>query len=439
MACTDVNATTGTLVVAIEGLPPGAAAAVSVAGPNGFSELLDATATLADLAPGEYTVSASPVSHSDALFACGTVSTVVVSAGHTAAAQVSYEVASGAIDLTVTGVPAGLTASILIAGGGDQRTVHASGIVANLAPGPYTITAESVINGDGDRFGAGNPQNVLVPASLTPIVVSVSYSLASGALTVVVSGLPPNIGSALPVTITGSGAFSREIAATTTLRGLTPGEYTVTASDVSGRADTTTSIDPDHFSATTKVQSLNVAASPTPAEANVTYSMVSGILTVNVGALPPVTSPDNPVTITGPNGFSRSIRATTTFHGITPGLYTVRAVNPLGPCPYFYEASPTEQQVQVNAGSESIANVAYEQKIYPPIPGTADQRTRTVPRILLAVRLPALGRRTASRYAMFASGEILARSPVGREIRRCCGGGSTIECTPFSGVTFPLT
>jgi len=53
------GATSGSLTVAIGGLPAGVAGAVTVSGPASYSKLLTATATLADLAPGAYAISAA--------------------------------------------------------------------------------------------------------------------------------------------------------------------------------------------------------------------------------------------------------------------------------------------------------------------------------------------------------------------------------------------
>ena len=53
--------TAGTLQVIITGLPNGAAADVTVTGPGGFNQHLTASTTLADLPPGDYTVSANRV------------------------------------------------------------------------------------------------------------------------------------------------------------------------------------------------------------------------------------------------------------------------------------------------------------------------------------------------------------------------------------------
>ena len=48
---------TGSLAVAVSGLPGGASASVSVTGPGGFARTLTASQTISNLAPGGYTLS----------------------------------------------------------------------------------------------------------------------------------------------------------------------------------------------------------------------------------------------------------------------------------------------------------------------------------------------------------------------------------------------
>src|SRR4051812_10564810 len=53
---------TGSLALAVVGLPAGTSAAVTVTGPGGYSHLTEASETLSDLMPGAYTLAAEPVS-----------------------------------------------------------------------------------------------------------------------------------------------------------------------------------------------------------------------------------------------------------------------------------------------------------------------------------------------------------------------------------------
>jgi hypothetical protein len=82
---------TGSLAVAIRDLPEGAGGAVHVSGPANYAAELDASRTLDDLAPGDYTVSALPVVAGPATWIpTPPAQTVNVRAGDTATAEVRY-------------------------------------------------------------------------------------------------------------------------------------------------------------------------------------------------------------------------------------------------------------------------------------------------------------------------------------------------------------
>ncbi len=88
VSCT---ATVGALRVTIEGLPAGVDAAVTVSGPNDFSEPMTETRTLSGLAPGDYEVSAEEVTTSGTTYTPSVARpTVPVAAGATATTTVSY-------------------------------------------------------------------------------------------------------------------------------------------------------------------------------------------------------------------------------------------------------------------------------------------------------------------------------------------------------------
>ena len=116
------GATTGSLTVAIGGLPTGVAAAVMVTGPASYSKTLTASATLTDLAPGAYAINAASVAQGTGTLAPTPVTQQVqVSAGATASASVSYAAATP-LALALQEVAGGLDAPIfLTAPPGDSR------------------------------------------------------------------------------------------------------------------------------------------------------------------------------------------------------------------------------------------------------------------------------------------------------------------------------
>ena len=89
--------TTGALAITVSGLPSGALAAVLVTGPGGYSQSLSHTTTLANLAPGSYQLTASPVASHDTSYApTPTAATItVVADAQPVAAIVIYAKSAG--------------------------------------------------------------------------------------------------------------------------------------------------------------------------------------------------------------------------------------------------------------------------------------------------------------------------------------------------------
>lgn len=194
-SCRDASpASTGeraqlTLVVA--GLPRGAAAGVQVGGPSGFSRTVDSTTVLGDLLPGRYSVRAGEVRAQGVLWSAAPSSfDAQLTAGDTIFAAISYAVASGAMRLTISGLPSGSAASVRVFGpNGVQRSASTSVTFAELPPGDYTVVADSIQSG-GTGWRGPAAQVVQVPASLTPVAVRIDYRRVSGRLVFVASGTP---------------------------------------------------------------------------------------------------------------------------------------------------------------------------------------------------------------------------------------------------------
>lgn len=135
----------------------------------------------------------------------------------------------GSLQITITGLPAGVNAAVRVVGAAFTQTVTQS-TTLSLAPGSYTITADAVRAADETGYGAGDaPQSIAVSAGGTAMA-SVNYAVSTGALRVVINGLPSGV--AAPIVVT-SATFSRSLTATGTLNGLAPGAYQVQANPVS--------------------------------------------------------------------------------------------------------------------------------------------------------------------------------------------------------------
>ena len=167
---------------------------------------------------------------------------------------------------------------------------------------------------------------------------------SGSSLRVTILGLPS--GTAATVTVTGPGGFTETLSSSQTLAQLTPGTYTITASDVStGTAQYSGS-----------PASQTVAVNSSQATATVRYAAAGGNLTINISGLG--TSKTAAVTVTGPGGYSHPVNTTTTLKALNPGDYTVTAANPSASCTNSVP-SPNSQIVTVVIRQTAVANVNY--------------------------------------------------------------------------------
>jgi hypothetical protein len=225
--------TLGSLVVTVTGLT-GTDAAITVTGPSGFSRALTATATLASLAPGSYTIAASNVTVSGQLFAPAPQSqTATVVAGQTANASVAYALGVGALTVTVNGLPSETNGNVTVTGpNAFSRAVPSTATITGLDPGTYTIKVDNVDTPLQSYTGVAAPASVNIVAGQTT-TSTVTYSGTLGQLAVTVTGC-----STADVRVTGPNGFSRQLTTSSTLGRLVPGAYTVASNVVSsGPAD----------------------------------------------------------------------------------------------------------------------------------------------------------------------------------------------------------
>lgn len=335
---------TGAMVINASGLPAGAVATVVVTGPNGFTRSAAAGSTISGLAPGTYHVAPGPVVVENVTYApaAPTFDVVISASLAPIPASVPYLLASGSLIVSLTGLPGGTAGQAVVTGpDGFERTVSSGDRLDNLTPGTYTITAVPVTVGS-DAYAPVEPRTVVVAASPVPVSTSLPFVLASGRLTVNVAGLPS--GASAGITVTGPGGYSRAIAVTQTIVGLTPGQYVVAADGVNATAAV--------YGASPASQSVTVAASTTPAVATVSYAVSTGALTVAINGLPQAIPAA--ISVSGPDGFSTTIATTTTLTGLKPGNYTLTAT-PATAGTHRYDPSPTTRTVTVAAGATPSA------------------------------------------------------------------------------------
>jgi hypothetical protein len=341
---------TGSLALVVSGLPTGVSGSVTITGPNAFSRTLTATTTLTALTPGVYTVSAQSVvvTGNSWMAAPASQSVTVVASLVAAPAAVNYALGTGALAVTVSGLPTGASAAVTVTGpNAFARTLTATGTLTGLAPGVYTVAAPTVVVNGDDWLASPASQSVNVAASLVAAPATVTYTLGTGTLAVTINGVPT--GASAVVTVTGPNAFSRALTASATLGALPPGAYTITASSITSGGNA--------FAPTPASQSVTVNASATGASATVTYALSSGSLALALEGLPNGVS--GSVSVTGPNAYSRTVTASTILTTLTPGTYTITAASVTSGGSGF-AATPSTQTVTVNASASSAnATVTY--------------------------------------------------------------------------------
>ncbi len=180
------------LSIVVGGLPAGANAVISVSSAQGYRRELTGPEVLADLVPGTYVVTASPVTvDRDRYDAAPAAQSIVVTAGAPGVGVVSYAAATVRLQLTVAGVPSSAAGAILVSGPeGYLHTARATELLAGLAPGTYAVDASSIASGDTTYLPAPAHQTVaLLAGEATPVAVTYAPSDRATTLDLWVDGL----------------------------------------------------------------------------------------------------------------------------------------------------------------------------------------------------------------------------------------------------------
>ena len=341
---------TGSLAIGIDGLPPGVLGAVVVTGSQGYQKNVTTGQTLSGLTPGTYAIAASEItSDGDRYTAAPATQNVAVTSGVVpVTTSVSYQLMTGRLAVSVSGLPAAANATVPVSGpGGYTHTVVASETLTGLVPGNYTVQSPTLVL-SGDRYDAQATAQDIVIAAIpgTTGLVAVNYSVASGALSVVVEGLPA--GANAVIGVSGPQGFHADLAASATLSGLEPGNYSISAGNVSAGGKV--------FLPSLADQSASVSPSLVPVVRTVTYTQANGSLNVTVAGLPGAVL--GSVTVSGPGGFLQSITATQALTSLVPGTYTVSAFS-VSSGPTTYVPVPVSQNVTVGIGATASAGVTY--------------------------------------------------------------------------------
>ncbi len=267
---------TGAIAVAVAGLPAAAVPTVTVSGPGGFSRSLTGTATVTDLAPGSYTVSAPVVTLGGLSYTPASASQqVTVTASLVASpAVVAYTAQVGSLAIASTGLPAGATGTFSVTGNGINRTVTGDATIDSLAPGNYTVVGSSV-TANGFIYAPATPTIVATVVARSATPARFTYLLTTGVLQINATGLPT--GANADLAIAGPSGFARTATGSLTLTGLTPGRYTITARDVRVASGS--------YVASPTSQGVDILAGGAVATATVTYAPLPAVVEVSVTGL----------------------------------------------------------------------------------------------------------------------------------------------------------
>ncbi len=171
--------TLGGIALSVSGLPAGGAGAIQVAGPGGYSQAVSSSTTLDGLVPGQYSISASPVTANGSTWLPAPATQVVdvpASASRVPAA-VTYGVSIGSLVVTVAGLPAGTDAAVTVTGAaGYTAVVPVTDTLEGLVAGTYTVTASNITAGPSTWAAAPQSQSVQVVANVAA-AATVTYAV----------------------------------------------------------------------------------------------------------------------------------------------------------------------------------------------------------------------------------------------------------------------
>jgi len=340
--------TTGALTVSSNGLPTGSTSDITVAGPNGFARNLTTSTTLSALTPGRYTVTARDVRTSLGTYVASPPTQVfdIVAGGTVSVAAITYAPSPAVIEVTVSGLLTGTAPSVTLTppSGADIAISAAFTRITPATPGRWRLSA-TVLTVGGYTYvptPLSRDSNVALGDTLR---LPVQYTLTTGAIALAVTGLPTNALGA--VTINGPSNFRTTATTTGTITGLTPGVYTITATNVT--------VGGLPYVPTPATQTVTVSASLVGAPAVVNYAVPGGRIAFDLTGLPVGVAPT--FLLAGQNG-TTVINGNATLSNTPIGTYTMTA-NTIIAGGVTYTPTPTTRTLNVNINTTSFASFSY--------------------------------------------------------------------------------
>ena len=273
-----------------------------------------------------------------------TLLTLAVGLVIAACSDASAPTPTGSLALSFNGLPAGTAVQATLTMGVVTKTVTSSSTLAGLDVGDWTLSASSVTVSGVEFAPQPISQTVVVPANAVGSA-HVTWAPTTGSLVISVLNLPAGVDG--EVQVQGPGV-ARVIAASTTLSGLAPGVYTLTARDVRGSAGTYRSVQ--------STQVVAVPASVTSSTATVTYSPAPAAVDVTVTGLPGNALAD--VTLVSPDGVTTAITGNARVGPVVAGRWRLNAssVQAEG---FTYSPVPASRDTTVSAGDTLRLAVQY--------------------------------------------------------------------------------
>lgn len=253
---------------------------------------------------------------------------------------------TGSLQLSIGGLPDTIDAAITLTGpNGYSAPVTRAQTLASLIPGTYTIAANQVVTGVATFVPAFQSLVVNVGANALS-QAAVIYSVTTGSIAISVTGTPIDV--PWKVLVAGPAGYRDSVSTNRTLGNLVPGIYFVSATEVRKGLSV--------YAPRQAEFPVTIPASITPANAVVTYSLITGTLSLHVNGLASGTSGN--VNIAGPSGYSVSETSSVTLEGLRQGLYEISA-SAVGTGAAEQVPTPLKQNLVVIPGSTSVVSVNY--------------------------------------------------------------------------------
>lgn len=317
-----------------------------------YSVVVHGTTTLPYLSPGTYTINAQPITSGPYTYAPSVSDTnVVVVAGSTTSATVSYGPTTGALEATVEAPDAIDTATVRIVGPNNYQSTVGLGtsLLDNLLEGTYLAVPENIVVDGVTYSGSVSPATGAYVTPGSTANLKVDYAPIDAALVVNVTpeATPANIDPIVRVTAPDGTTQTLRGFSSHTLPALAPGTYTISAEAAS---DGTFTWEPNPSSTSV---TLATGQSET---VEVRYAIRSGVVQLRISGLP--SGAGTPVTLQAPSQTYTFGQGLHEVNPAEPGTYTL-AAGPVASGPFSFAPSPANDQFQVAPGAIVTKEVTY--------------------------------------------------------------------------------